>query len=59
MPLQETSRSQNALLLEIAELKRQLARETSRTQRSLLLAIAASLALHGLVLLIQIGRAHV
>mgnify|MGYP000939428904 FL=1 len=52
MPLQETSRSQNALLLEIAELKRQLARETSRTQRSLLLAIAASLALHGLVLLI-------
>lgn len=52
MPPQETSRSQNALLLEIAELKRQLANETSRTQRSLHLAIAASLVLHGLVLLI-------
>lgn len=52
MSLQETPRSQNALLLEIAELKRQLADETSRTQRSLLLAIAASLLLHGLVLLI-------
>jgi hypothetical protein len=52
MSLQETLRSQNALLLEIAELKRQLANETSRTQRSLLLAIAASLVLHGLVLLI-------
>lgn len=52
MSLQETPRPQNALLLEIAELKRQLANETSRTQRSLLLAIAASLVLHGLVLLI-------
>ena len=35
MSLPETPRSQNALLLEIAELKRQLATETSRTQRSL------------------------
>ena len=52
MVLQETPRSQHALLLEIAELKRQLAEETSRTQRSLLLAIVASLVLHGLVLLI-------
>ena len=52
MSLPETPRSQNALLLEIAELKRQLANETSRTQRSLLLAIVASLVLHGLVLLI-------
>ena len=52
MSLQDTPRSQNALLLEIAELKRQLARETSRTQRSLLLGIVASLVLHGLVLLI-------
>ena len=52
MSLPETHRSQNALLLEIAELKRQLANETSRTQRSLLLAVVASLVLHGLVLLI-------
>jgi hypothetical protein len=52
MSRQETPRSQHALLVEIAELKRQLANETSRTQRSLLLAIVASLVLHGLVLLI-------
>ncbi|MBL8420559.1 MAG: hypothetical protein JNK92_07960, partial [Dechloromonas sp.] len=52
MSLPERQRSQNALLLEIAELKRQLANETSRTQRSLLLAVVASLVLHGLVLLI-------
>lgn len=52
MPVQETLSTQRALLLEIAELKRQLAQETSRTKRALHLAIAASLLLHGLVLLI-------
>jgi len=52
MPVQETPSTQRALLLEIAELKRQLAQETSRTKRALHLAIAASLLLHGLVLLI-------
>ena len=52
MPVQETPSTQRALLLEIAELKRQLALETTRTQRALQLAIAASLLLHGLVLLI-------
>ncbi len=52
MSRQETPRSQHALLVEIAELKRQLANEGSRTQRLLLLAIVASLVLHGLVLLI-------
>lgn len=52
MPVQETPSTQRALLLEIAELKRQLAQETSRTKRALQLAIAASLILHGLVLLI-------
>ena len=52
MPVQETPSTQRALLLEIAELKRQLAQETSRTKRALHVAIAASLLLHGLVLLI-------
>ncbi len=48
----ETPGTQRALLLEIAELKRQLADQTSRKQRSLQLAIAASLLLHVLVALI-------
>ncbi len=52
MPHPETPGTQRALLLEIAELKRQLADQTSRKQRSLRLAIAASLLLHVLVALI-------
>ena len=52
MPHPETPGTQRALLLEIAELKRQLADQTSRKQRSLQLAIAASLLLHVLVALI-------
>lgn len=52
MPDPETPGTQRALLLEIAELKRELADQTSRKKRSLQLAIAASLLLHGLVALI-------
>ena len=52
MPDPETPGTQRALLLEIAELKRELADQTSRKRRSLQLAIAASLLLHGLVALI-------
>lgn len=52
MPVQETSSSQRALLLEIAELKRQLAQDTDRKQRALQLALALSLALHCAILLI-------
>lgn len=49
---QETSSTQRALLLEIAELKRQLSQEADRKQRALVVALAASLLLHGLILLI-------
>jgi hypothetical protein len=52
MPVQETSTTQRALRLEIAELKRQLAQDTGRKQRALQWALALSLLLHGLVLLI-------
>jgi len=52
MPVQETSSTQRALRLEIAELKRQLAQDTGRKQRALQWALALSLLLHGLVLLI-------
>lgn len=52
MPDPETPGTQRALLLEIAELKRELADQTSRKRRSLQLAIAASLLLHGIVALI-------
>ena len=52
MPVQETSSTQRALLLEIAELKRQLAQDTHRQQRALQVALALSLALHGAILLI-------
>ena len=52
MPDPETPGTQRALLLEIAELKRELADQTSRKKRSLQLAIAASLLLHGIVALI-------
>jgi|GEM_PF-539561 len=52
MPVQETSNTQRALRLEIAELKRQLAQDTGRKQRALQWALALSLLLHGLVLLI-------
>ena len=52
MPDPETPGTQRALLLEIAELKHELADQTSRKKRSLQLAIAASLLLHGLVALI-------
>lgn len=52
MPDPETPGTQRALLLEVAELKRELADQTSRKKRSLQLAIAASLLLHGIVALI-------
>lgn len=52
MPVQETPSTQRALLLEIAELKRQLAQDTHRQQRALQVALALSLALHGAILLI-------
>ena len=52
MPVQETSSTQRALRLEIAELKRQFAQDTGRKQRALQWALALSLLLHGLVLLI-------
>ena len=52
MLVQESSSTQRALLLEIAELKRQLAQDTDRKQRALYIALALSLALHCAVLLI-------
>ena len=52
MPVQETSSSQRALLLEIAELKRQLAQDNDHRQRALYVALALSFALHCAILLI-------
>lgn len=52
MLVQESSSTQRALLLEIAELKRQLAQDTDRKQRAFYIALALSVALHCAVLLI-------
>lgn len=52
MPVQESTASQRALLLEIAELKRQLTQENDHRQRALYVALALSLALHCAILLI-------